>query len=240
MPRDSGNDVVDTLTAEITGSIESGQLQAGDRLPTERDLATRYKASRAVVRRALESLERNGQIIRHVGRGTFVADETPAPNFPKELISSSTWSSGRYDVSPADLAVARTLFEPVVTEYAAIHATMADLERIRDLLLKSEAAPDAAGFDYWDREMHTAIAAAAHNSFIMVIMDSVNEIRSSAEWGKISVVTATEARRQIHSRDHRAIVEALFARDAMAAREAMQRHLDNVTRLMRGGAVTIP
>ena len=237
MPRDNGNDVVDALTVEITQSIESGQLQAGDRLPTERDLASRYQASRAVVRRALEALERHGRIIRHVGRGTFVADA--ALPGAKPLVASSTWSSGQYDVSPADLAVARTLFEPVVTEYAAIHATMADLEKIRDCLLKSEAASDAAGFDYWDREMHTAIAAAAHNSFIMLIMDAVNEIRSSAEWGKISVVTATEARRQIHSRDHRTIVEALFARDATAAREAMQRHLDNVTRLMRGGSVSL-
>ncbi|MGE0503570.1 MAG: FadR/GntR family transcriptional regulator [Rhizobiaceae bacterium] len=237
MPRGNGNDVVEALTAEITQLIESGQLRAGDRLPTERDLAGRYQASRAVVRRALESLERNGRIIRHVGRGTFVAD--PAPRGAKPLVASPTSSSGRYDVSPADLAVARTLFEPVFTEYAAIHATMADLERIRDYLLKSEDAPDSAGFDYWDREMHTAIAAAAHNSFIMLIMDAVNEIRSSAEWGKISVVTATEARRQIHSRDHRAIVEALFARDATAAREAMQRHLDNVTRLMRGGSVSV-
>jgi DNA-binding FadR family transcriptional regulator len=223
------------LTAEITGSIESGQLQAGDRLPTERDLALRYKASRAVVRRALEALERHGRIIRHVGRGTFVAEATPAAGRP--LVVHPTWSSGRYDVSPADLAVARTLFEPMVTEHAAINATMADLEKIRDYLLKSEAAPDAAGFDHWDREMHTAIAAAAHNSFIMLIMDAVNEIRSSAEWGKVSVLTATQSRRQIHSRDHRAIVEALFARNANAARDAMQRHLDNVTRLMRGGSV---
>ncbi len=228
MPREISTALVELLTEEIIHSIESGQLQSGDRLPTERDLATNYGASRAMVRRALEALERHGKIIRHVGRGTFVAGGGPLPE----------GTVLPHDVSPADLAIARMFIEPPITEYAAIHATMADFEKIREYFSKSEAATDAVEFDYWDREFHTAIAAAAHNSFVLLIMDAVNDIRRSPDWSKISILTATETRRQVHSKDHRAIFEALVSRNAVAAREAMHHHLDNVARLMRGGVAT--
>lgn len=225
------NSIADTLFSDFAAMINSGELREGDRLPTERELASKYQASRAVVRRALEALEHDGRIIRHVGRGTFVSKRGFARNDKLEVAALSAQG---HDVSPADLAVARSFVEPGIAEYAAIRATVADLEKIKECLLNSEAAEDSAGFDFWDCEMHTAIAKAAHNSFVMVIMDAINEVRRSSEWAKVSVLTASESRRRIHSRDHRKIVEALCSRDAAAARDAMQRHLDNIIRLMRG------
>lgn len=60
------------LETIIRGQIIDGELRPGDRLPSEADLSTQYSVSRATVRQALESLEREGLINRHVGRGTFV------------------------------------------------------------------------------------------------------------------------------------------------------------------------
>jgi GntR family transcriptional regulator len=54
--------------------IESGAWKAGDRLPSEQQLASRYGVSRVVVRQALAILQDDGQILRAQGRGTFVAD----------------------------------------------------------------------------------------------------------------------------------------------------------------------
>ena len=224
-------EIADTMVSDILKLIDTGELKDGDRLPTERDLAEKYQASRAVVRRALDSLERGGTIIRHVGRGTFVSNGNE--HRYSELVASEL-HPGSHDVSPADLAVARSFFEPSIAEYAAIRATVSDLQRIKHCLKKSEEAKNSAEFDHWDREMHTAIAESAHNSFVMVIMDIVNEIRQSSEWAKISMLTASDNRREIHARDHRKIVDALFSRDAAAARMAMQRHLDNIIRVMRG------
>ncbi|MEO0699299.1 MAG: phosphonate metabolism transcriptional regulator PhnF [Pseudomonadota bacterium] len=59
---------------EIKADIRAGRLSAGDQLPTETQLATRFESGRHSVRRALEALAREGKISIEQGRGTFVAD----------------------------------------------------------------------------------------------------------------------------------------------------------------------
>jgi len=58
----------------LLDDIRSGRLSAGDQLPTETQLAHRFRIGRHSVRRALETLARNGKISIEQGRGTFVAD----------------------------------------------------------------------------------------------------------------------------------------------------------------------
>ncbi|MEO1796844.1 MAG: phosphonate metabolism transcriptional regulator PhnF [Pseudomonadota bacterium] len=60
----------------ISEDIRQGRLSSGDQLPTEPQLADRFDIGRHSVRRALESLAREGKISIEQGRGTFVA-ETP-------------------------------------------------------------------------------------------------------------------------------------------------------------------
>lgn len=48
------------------------KMKPGDKLPSERMLSTHFKVARATVGRAIESLEKEGFVVRHQGRGTFV------------------------------------------------------------------------------------------------------------------------------------------------------------------------
>jgi GntR family transcriptional regulator len=64
------------LDAILRDQIAGGQLQPGDRLPSEVELCVRYGVSRATVRQALEALEREGWIERTPGRGTFLRTPT--------------------------------------------------------------------------------------------------------------------------------------------------------------------
>ncbi|GFE67339.1 phosphonate metabolism transcriptional regulator PhnF [Litoreibacter roseus] len=70
MTRENWTIIRDTLSDDI----RSGRLSAGDQLPTETQLADRFEIGRHSVRRALESLARDGKISIEQGRGTFVAD----------------------------------------------------------------------------------------------------------------------------------------------------------------------
>ncbi|MFM1652421.1 GntR family transcriptional regulator [Brevibacillus sp. B_LB10_24] len=57
----------------IVEEIESGKLQHGDKLPSERDLAEQFNISRMTARHAISILEREGVVERRVGAGTFIA-----------------------------------------------------------------------------------------------------------------------------------------------------------------------
>ncbi|MCZ7646481.1 MAG: substrate-binding domain-containing protein [Planctomycetota bacterium] len=58
----------------LEGEMEAGRFPAGSRLPPERSLMERFRVSRKTIRAALEMLEDEGRILRHVGRGTFVRE----------------------------------------------------------------------------------------------------------------------------------------------------------------------
>jgi GntR family transcriptional regulator len=57
----------------IRAAISDGSMAAGDRLWSEAELASEYATTRSTVRQALAKLEFEGLIVRHVGRGSFVA-----------------------------------------------------------------------------------------------------------------------------------------------------------------------
>ena len=67
-------------------------------------------------------------------------------------------------------------------------------------------------------------------------MSGISENRQTPAWRRITVLTATAARRELHKRDHKAIVDAIVARDGAEAREAMRRHLQKVLQFMTGTA----
>lgn len=61
-------------------AFESGVYSVGERMPAERDLAKALQVSRGSVRKALATLEQDGMVYRHVGRGTFINSLSPQPN----------------------------------------------------------------------------------------------------------------------------------------------------------------
>jgi GntR family transcriptional regulator len=76
---------------DLKTAIDNGEYKPGDRLPSERDFATRYGCSLITIRRALDELSREGRLKRHQGRGTFVLpprlerDIAEAQSFTEEM-----------------------------------------------------------------------------------------------------------------------------------------------------------
>jgi GntR family transcriptional regulator len=65
------------IAGELRAQIKSGELKAGDKLPTEADLSDSYNASRNTIRDAVELLVREGLIEKRQGQGTFVTLKAP-------------------------------------------------------------------------------------------------------------------------------------------------------------------
>ena len=101
-----------SLRELLVQGAESGTLGPGSKLPTERALVEQLSAPRSAVRRALENLEHEGLITRHVGRGTFLT----------EAVTHKV-DGAPADTSPAEIMQVRLLLEPQVATLAARMAT---------------------------------------------------------------------------------------------------------------------
>src|SRR5215217_5660838 len=119
------------VAERLAADIRSGAFAAGERLPSERQLARRLGVGRASVREAIAALQVQGVIETRPGSGSFVAldvaERLPAP------------SGLPHDASPSDLLEARALLEPAIARLAAERGR-SDSECERLLAAMEEAA----------------------------------------------------------------------------------------------------
>ena len=220
--RTSTHDGARRIREFISKAANDTTFRAGAKLPTERELAKRFAVPRHAVRKTLAQLEAEGSIIRHVGRGTFLAGSTsPAERLTADNVAHT---------SPAELMDARLRIEPALAELIVTNATAADLQRMETCIEKAERAGSLDEFELWDAALHQAFANATHNRFIVRVLDMVAAVREQSAWGKLKDRIVTPERRLKYQEEHRAIVEALKGRDAERARESILAHLQHARR----------
>lgn len=219
--------VSDRLVAEIRRRLAAGTLRTGDRLPSERELARTFGASRASVREALRVLEQAGLVFPRHGEGTFVR---AAPAAASSAALSEFLRRARDRL--LDLSQARQAIEPRIAALAAARATDRDLERLRQALgadRPDDRMRDVEAAFANDRAFHLAIAAATHSpTFIMLhtyLSDLVADLRREAIFNESRRSPARYA-------DHHAIVQAIAQGSPAKAEAAMRRHLKHVERVL--------
>ena len=205
---------------------ESG-LGHGDQLPPERELAERLQISRAELRKALASLQAEGQLWRHVGRGTFVGSR------PVETVGDIAAMARR--TNPGEIMRTRLLVEPEIARTAALNATLAQIEEMRVATQKMRSAASWRHYESWDTRLHCLIAEATQNSLLVGLLDTVNAVRRAANWGRPRVQPVKPSRDHHSFAEHDAIVEAIANRDMAGAAQAMRTHLQTVERNLLGG-----
>jgi DNA-binding FadR family transcriptional regulator len=207
----------------VEQAITAGGLKPGDRLPTERDLAAATGAGRAAVRAALQDLESRGMVLRHVGRGTFIApDHTAHPGTPG------------HQPSPAEIMASRLVLEPELMPLAVASATGADLEEMERCLHGGEQACDSEEFERWDAALHHSFAVATHNTVLINFSSILVDTRRQPVWGGLKRRSFNPERHRCYCTEHEQIVAAVRERDPQAARDAMRDHLYHVRRVLLG------
>lgn len=219
------------LAELILARSRAAGLPAG-RLPTERELSVDLGVPRSSVRHALAILEAEGHISREVGRGTFLRD-SPAPlqaARSQAEDSRPAWRSAvsAADFAPADVMSIRRLLEPPAMSLVVAWATAADLEEMQHCLAGGDRAASFEEFEAWDLALHRCIMAASHSPLLVALYQAIEEARHGQVWGDLKRRSASQERRALYQADHRAIVEALRARDSGRAVEAMRLHLARV------------
>ena len=208
--------IADTLRHEI----QRGTWNATGRLPPERDLAKALNASRGTVRSAMDLLKDEGLIVRHVGRGTYLA-HYPEVSSPISLLEVES-------VSPADVLEARLLLEPSICAYATNHASQAELTRIQEAHIAASRSTDSTEFEHWDDEFHYRIAACLRNSLLRYVFECLRAARQQPRWLEVKRHSFQKDLNKLYCTQHETILETLRARDPQASYKAMRDHLRTV------------
>lgn len=204
--------------ARLRDLIAAGDYAAGDRLPPERRMIEELGIGRSSLRRALDVLEREGSIWRHVGKGTFVAHGAPAGT-ADELARRTT---------PLKMMRARLCLEPAIAREAAMNASAEALQRLRVAMDRARAARTWAEYEAQDDAFHRAIAEASDNLPLVALFDQLNGIRRAIAWGSVKRTTGRPPADHPSFAEHAAIAEVIAARSSEGAFEAMRRHLRSV------------
>lgn len=226
----------DQLAALLSAQIGSGALKPGDRLPTEQQLAQAHGVSRTVVREAEHQLKSRGLLVSRQGSGVFVAP--PALNQPLAFDPSVLDSIA----AVVQVVEVRRALEGEIAALAAERATRGEVAGLRRALVAIDAAvADGGDGVAEDLAFHRALGEATGNPQFAFLLGFLEQYLREA----MRVTRGNEARRQDFMdavrREHRAIVDAIAARDAPAARRCATEHLlRGARRLEEGGVIAAP
>jgi DNA-binding FadR family transcriptional regulator len=218
-PVRAGNAFEETVE-RLMQSIRLGVVAPGERLPSERELATRLGVSRVTVREAIRSLQENHFVESRRGRygGTFVREVLPKPAPGKEFGDLH------------DVLTVRRVLETGAAETAA-GRSLGPAER-RGLRARLEEASTSVVAEYRrkDSRLHLAIAEATGSAALTAAV-AESRMRANELLDHIPLLEPNLA----HSNaQHERIIASILDGDPAAARQAMAEHLDGTASLLRG------
>jgi GntR family transcriptional regulator, transcriptional repressor for pyruvate dehydrogenase complex len=208
----------------IQDMIQSGELAAGEKIPSQRDFSLKLGISRASLREALLTLETLGLIKTEAGRGTFVVDRGAAGSNMAPWRYSDTYSV-------FDVFQTRIMLEGNIAALAAgrltgnqLQAMEAATKQMEDCWSKQDLLANVEA----DLEFHSIIASACSNAMLRALYQVVREQLTETQRQPIPITEP--ARMQASIAEHRRIIAALRDNDGARARLEMETHVLNTAR----------
>ncbi len=206
------------VAAQLRRSILEGEYAFEERLPAERSLAESFGVSRGTIRSVLDLLEQQNLVTRQVGSGTYV---THRDLTNQQEISSVT--------SPLEMVEVRIAIEPQMVRLAIANASSRDLEDLRDALRQcEECGGDPEKFARADTAFHMALASCSRNKLMFWLYERISEVRRHSQWRVMKAKLLTPERIDFYNSQHRALYEAIAARDTAGAVKMIKDHLFGV------------
>ena len=216
--------LVDDVTQELRQMILGGDLQPGQFLPAQKDLADRFGVALSTIHEAIQVLSSIGLVQSQPGKGTWVRSDAL-----EGLIHPVEVTSRFGDLDLGMVAEARSVIETALTEFAAERATPAEVDQIWDAVrAMEETVNDEAAFVAADVDFHMAVARAGGNELLRhlyhlsrrLLTEAVSHMVHSVEVRETSIVMQRE------------IARTIAAHDVAGARETVQAHMRYVSNLV--------
>ncbi|WP_146584876.1 FCD domain-containing protein [Puniceibacterium confluentis] len=214
------------VTRQIEKLILRGILRPGERLPAERELAERLGVSRPSLREAVADLSERGLLNSRAGAGIYVADVLGSA-FSDALIALFA----DHDEAVFDYLSFRRDMEGLAAERAARLGSDTDLQVIKEVFEQMEAAHqkrNPADEARLDADFHLSIFEASHNVVMLHMMRSMYQLLHQGVFYNRQIMFKQRTTRDMLLGQHRAINDGLQSRDPVAARAAVEAHLDYV------------
>jgi GntR family transcriptional repressor for pyruvate dehydrogenase complex len=222
--------LVSEVVEALAGNIREGQIQPGDKLPTESEIMARFEVSRTVVREALSKLQASRMVETRHGVGTFALAPQDSTNFK---IADEDFSTLSDVISVLELRISLETEAAGLAAQRRSEANLQALQAALDAFAASVSADsDAVPSDF---NFHMEVARATGNRHFadlmtylgtMIIPRTRVNTASSAPEGRLSYL------QRVHG-EHESIFVAIRNQDAEAARAAMRTHLGNSKERLR-------
>lgn len=216
----------EVIVEQLCAYIADNEMMPGEKLPAERDLATKLSVSRASLSQALVALEVQGVLsVRH-GDGAILVRRPTEERAIRALREHA-------DRIP-DVIEAREALEVKLAGLAAARRTDAEMAAIDAAIATMEAEVEAGERGVVGDEMfHEAITAAAHSSLLAKLMHEISGLIRETRIESLS----QENRPRASLEGHRKIADAVRKQDPREASRAMAEHIRLVSdvALLRDG-----
>lgn len=214
--------VTEAIIDQTIELISSKQLKAGDKLPSERELAEAMEVSRSSIREAMRSLQSMGIVEIKSGHGTFLNCETQmlATHFKRQHLFKK--------YSLLELLEARKILELELVKLAILRGNEENKAYIQETYEKTLQTMDPDEFIKKDFAFHLAIADAAHNFYLTEMLNTTRDLLLEVNVDVIRQpgqnTNATKA--------HKRLLEAILQGDVAAAQKEMSDHIDTVVSIV--------
>lgn len=215
--------ISDQVFDQLRELIFRGDFQPGQKIMTERELATALNVSRNSVREAINKLVALRFLEQRQGQGTFVRSMDETVKIPLATVMETR------DASLIDLLEMRMGIECTAASLAARRANADDLKAIEKALQEMEADTADGGLGTeGDLTFHMAIASATKNPLQVYIMKNVSEFLHVGIRENLLHLYQDPANIVEILKQHKAVYRAIRSSDADAAFNAMKNHIDYV------------
>jgi GntR family transcriptional repressor for pyruvate dehydrogenase complex len=216
----------DVLSNRVAGTLLErvllGDLRPGEDLPSERDLSDQFGVSRTVVREAIRSLTGKGVIEARNGRKARIGLVGREQVVESMQLFLRGRRSGRGAMPYSKVHEVRRMLELTVVELAAVRRSDHELSLLRrayeEMCRRKEDVPSLTVLDV---EFHRLVAEMSGNELFVVMLDSISGVLTEIRERTLGM----PGRPDSAVRYHGSILEAIAARDPVAARAAMDEHL---------------
>ena len=212
----AGVRVPDTLAAALRARIHMGELQPGERFPSERDLAERFGVSRVTLREAIRILQEEGYVDVRRGPygGAYLTDLVePARAWRQRMIEDPAALNELFDY--------RVGIEMATARFAALRRTDDDIQLMRVAVADMREVATQGEFRTADSRFHAAVASAAKSARLSAAVRQLRgELFTPLDLVQLDVTPDEDADQ------HSAICDAVQDRDPVRAETLMCAHIE--------------